>query len=249
MFIQNKYKKWYDSIIAFANLRVNILAYSEKHHILPRSLGGSDNTTNLVTLSAREHFICHVLLTKFTTGANKQKMLYAANMMSQAARKYQDRYVNSRLYEILKREFGTMHSSRLKGRKLSDEHKSRIREGNKGKCVSQETINKRILANTGKKRTIEQRERMRQAQLTRKEKTLEEQQNISLKISNALKGKSTGPKSEEHKAKLSLALKGKSTGPKSEETKTKMRKPKTEEHKKAISEARIKKYKELKSSS
>ena len=249
MFIQNKYKKWYDSIIASANLRVNIFAYSEKHHILPRSLGGSDNTTNLVTLSAREHFICHVLLTKFTTGANKQKMLYAANMMSQAARKYQDRYVNSRLYEILKREFGTMHSSRLKGRKLSDEHKSRIREGNKGKCVSQETINKRILANTGKKRTIEQRERMRQAQLTRKEKTLEEQQNISLKISNALKGKSTGPKSEEHKAKLSLALKGKSTGPKSEETKTKMRKPKTEEHKKAISEARIKKYKELKSSS
>jgi 5-methylcytosine-specific restriction endonuclease McrA len=249
MFIQNKYKKWYDSIIASANLRSSIISYSEKHHIIPRSLGGSDDANNLVSLSAREHFVCHVLLTKFTIGVDKQKMLYAANMMSNAARAYQDRYINSRLHEMLKSEFGVMHSNRLKGRKLSEKHKSRISEAGKGRFVTQETINKRILANTGRKRTIEQRERMRQAQLTRKAKTLEEQQNISLKISKALKGKSSGPKTDEHKVKLSLALKGKSSGPKSEETKAKMRKPKSVEHRKAISEARIKKYKELKSSS
>lgn len=47
----------------------------------------------------------------------------------------------------------------------------------------------------------------------------------------------------EHKAKLSQSLLGKTKGiPKSEETKQKMRKPKSEAHRKAISETRKLKY-------
>lgn len=38
--------------------------YIERHHILPRSLGGSDDEDNIVALTAREHFICHFLLIK-----------------------------------------------------------------------------------------------------------------------------------------------------------------------------------------
>lgn len=34
----------------------------EKHHILPRSLGGSDDETNLVYLTYREHYIAHRML-------------------------------------------------------------------------------------------------------------------------------------------------------------------------------------------
>jgi hypothetical protein len=173
-------------------------------------------------------------------------MLYAANMMSQIARSYQKRFKpNSRLYEIIKKEFSQMHSARLTGRKLTDEHKAKIAEAGRGRTNSQETIEKRRASCIGKKRTLEQKERMRQAQLNRKQKTVDEKLIISEKISKALKGKSTGPKSEETKQKLSKALKGKSTGPKSEETKQKMRKPKSEEHKKAISEARIAKYKAI----
>lgn len=249
MFINNKYKKWYDSIIANAVIRTTTFSYSENHHIIPRSLGGTDHVSNIVNLSAREHFICHVLLTKFTTSDNKYKMLYAANMMSQIARDYQQRFrPNSRLYEIIKKEFGQMHSMRLTGRKLTDEHKAKIAEAGRGRTNSQETIEKRRMSCIGKKRSPEQKERMRQAQLTRKQKTVEEKLVISQKISRANKGKSTGPKSEETKQKLSNALKGKSTGPKSEETKQKMRKPKSEEHKKAISEARIAKYKAIRES-
>jgi hypothetical protein len=250
MFIQNKYKKWYDSIIAKASIRTTTLSYSENHHIIPRSLGGTNESSNIVNLSAREHFICHVLLTKCTAGPNRHKMLYAANMMSQIARDYQYRYVpTSRLYEMLKKEFGQIHSERLSGRKLSDKHKAKISEAGKGRVVSKETIQKRTEKNTGKKRTAEQKEKMRIAQLNRKEKTAEEKTLISKKISESLTGRSNGPKSEEHKQKLSQSLKGKNKGiQKSEETKQKMRKPKSEAHKKAISEARIKKYKDLKSS-
>jgi len=250
MFIENKYKKWYDSIIAQASVRTTTLLYSENHHIIPRSLGGTNNLSNIVNLSAREHFICHVLLTKCTTGTDRHKMLYAANMMSQIARDYQHRYIpTSRLYEMLKKEFGRIHSERLLGRKLSNEHKEKISKARKGRIVSKETIQKRTEKNTGKKRTSEQKEKMRIAQLTRKKKTEEEKILISKKISESLRGKSTGPKSEETKQKLSQALTGRTKGiPKSEETKQKMRKPKSEAHKKAISEARIKKYKDLKSS-
>lgn len=247
MFINNKYKKWYDSIIANAVTRTTTLSYSENHHIIPRSLGGTNDLSNIVNLSAREHFICHVLLTKCTTGNNQHKMLYAANMMSQIARDYQYRYTpSSRLYEMIKREFGRTHSERLTGRKLSADHRAKISEAGKGRIVTEETIEKRRVKNTGKKRTPEQKERMRIAQLNRKEKTTEEKLSISQKISDSLKGKPTGPKSESHKKKLSDSLKGKSNGPRTEETKQKMRKPKSDAHKKAISEGRKKKYQLLK---
>lgn len=122
-------------------------------------------------------------------------------------------------------------------------------EGVSGRINSQESIEKRAKSNTGKKRTLAQRERMRQAQLCRKEKTLEEKLAISQKLSNSLKGKNTRPKTEEHKQKLSEYFTGKSNGKRTEETKQKMRKPKTEAHKKAISEARIAKYQALRKTS
>jgi len=42
--------------------------YTEKHHIIPKSLGGSNNKSNIVALSAREHFIAHWLLAKIYGG-------------------------------------------------------------------------------------------------------------------------------------------------------------------------------------
>jgi hypothetical protein len=55
--------------------------YVERHHILPRSMGGSDDPVNIVALTYREHFLAHWLLTKFTTGADRRKMLHALYRM------------------------------------------------------------------------------------------------------------------------------------------------------------------------
>lgn len=121
-------------------------------------------------------------------------------------------------------------------------------EGVSGRIIKEETIQKRITKNTGKKRTPDQCLRMSLAQKGKQPKqyTKEEKDQISKKISKAHKGK---PKSNDHKENLSKSLMGKYKGvPKSEETKQKMRKPKSEEHRKAISEARIAKYKALKES-
>lgn len=67
MYLQNKYTRWYYNIVNAAQNR-SINGYVEKHHIIPKSLGGSNKKINIVSLTAREHFICHWLLTKMTHG-------------------------------------------------------------------------------------------------------------------------------------------------------------------------------------
>jgi hypothetical protein len=56
------YKKVYNQIIERAKQRVTVKGYSEIHHIIPKSEGGTNDSENLVELTAREHFICHWLL-------------------------------------------------------------------------------------------------------------------------------------------------------------------------------------------
>lgn len=80
MLKDNKYSRWYYSIIQNAKNRIKTQHF-EKHHILPKSCGGSDDISNLVFLTIREHVICHLLLTKCTIGNQKYKMFFAYNLM------------------------------------------------------------------------------------------------------------------------------------------------------------------------
>lgn len=55
------YQRIYDQIIDRAKER-KLEGYREKHHIIPKCMGGSNEKQNLIELTAREHFICHQLL-------------------------------------------------------------------------------------------------------------------------------------------------------------------------------------------
>ena len=105
MFINNKYTTIYNSIIE-NSLQRNLSCYVEKHHIIPKCLGGTDEKFNIATLTAREHFICHRLLVKMVvSGPVRGKLSYAAWAMSNMQNKYQkDRYtkITSKEYEKLK---------------------------------------------------------------------------------------------------------------------------------------------------
>jgi hypothetical protein len=72
------YQKIYDSLISRAKVR-NILDYTEKHHIVPRCLGGSDDLENLVCLTPEEHYLAHQLLTKLYP--KHEGLARAAHMM------------------------------------------------------------------------------------------------------------------------------------------------------------------------
>ena len=81
----------YQRLIAKAKERVCPEGYVEKHHILPRALGGSNDSSNIVVLTSREHFVAHALLAKIYGGSMWQALLIM---------KGKNRYTNSRLFEI-----------------------------------------------------------------------------------------------------------------------------------------------------
>lgn len=114
MFIDNKYTRWYFSIIAQAHIRVNSLDYYEKHHIIPKSLGGG-NGSNVVKLSAKEHFVCHRLLPKMMVEpTHKYKMLYALFCMTRINAHHKRKKVSGRLYEQIRGDFSTAQRQRWK---------------------------------------------------------------------------------------------------------------------------------------
>ena len=103
-FLDNKYSRWYFSIINSS--KDNLDGYLEKHHIIPRSLGGANTKDNIAKLTAKQHFICHLLLTKMTTGKDRSKMLMAAWAMGTLHGKNHqgNRYkISSRTFETLRK--------------------------------------------------------------------------------------------------------------------------------------------------
>ena len=84
------------------------VGYYEKHHIQPKSLGGSNKKENFVKLTAREHFICHWLLVKmYDKGTvERNKMLCALwRMNHNGSKNHGVHYINSHAYEALRIEF------------------------------------------------------------------------------------------------------------------------------------------------
>lgn len=129
MYLTNKYTTWYESIITKAKQRVNQKGYFEKHHIIPKSLGGSNESTNLVKLTPKEHFVCHLLLVKMTEGKHKTKMRYAAWMLSKN-NLYQDRFrITGRRFQILREQMILANKERPGpnlGMTMSDTTKQKI---------------------------------------------------------------------------------------------------------------------------
>ena len=95
-----KYKRWYDQIIECGRGR-RLSFYCETHHILPRSLGGTDDPDNLVDLTYREHFLVHWLLIKITSGKEHYKMIHAFNAMVMPANG--QRLIAGWQFEVVKR--------------------------------------------------------------------------------------------------------------------------------------------------
>lgn len=72
------YTKIYNALINRAMSR-DLDEYYEKHHIVPRCLGGSDDTANLAKLTPEEHYLAHQLLVKMYPESDS--LIYAATMM------------------------------------------------------------------------------------------------------------------------------------------------------------------------
>ena len=218
MFIENKYKTWHDNIISKAKLRTEERIY-EIHHIIPKCLKGSNDKSNLVKLTPREHYIVHMLLCKFTKGYARHKMIFSFQAMANIKSKNRTYKVNSKTAELLKLEFRKLLSNRIvkketlekqrkamKGIKLTEEHKRKIGLAGLGRKASKESIAKRVAKTTGLKRSQAFKDRMSEIAKNRKF-SKETRKKISLSLMG--NKKALGMKhSKEFRKKLSQLLKG-----------------------------------------
>ena len=207
---ETKYSKWYLNIIenAQSQNRTKLdklnedYQYYENHHILPISLfpqfkSLTSNPWNGILLTAREHFICHLCITKhyksiqYTTGI--MKMSKAINGMSNYGT------YNSKTYQYLKLNLSHSNESKLKmskstfgelnpmyGKHHSKETKKKISEAGIGRTWNhseetkkkiskfhsnrtEEHKNKIIAGLTGLTRSDETKKKMSEAQKGRKQ--------------------------------------------------------------------------------
>lgn len=138
--LDNKYTRWYLSIVKNRQLRSStkkeakqLLGYVEGHHIIPNSIY---KNKDVVYLTAREHFICHWLLTKmFSNLKYKQKMHFALASFLRKTSK-QNRLFNSKQYDIARKSIIIAMTNREVSLETK-EKQSRNRKGrpahNKGK--------------------------------------------------------------------------------------------------------------------
>ena len=127
--------------------------YHERHHIVPRCMGGTDEEENLIDLFAREHFIAHKLLAE--EHPDNTKLVYAWGTMAYVKRDYQERCeLTPEEYEEVKIAVSRARKAYLSnpennpmfGKHLSQEAINKIREKNKGKFVSEESRKKQSIS-------------------------------------------------------------------------------------------------------
>lgn len=149
------YQKIYDQIIDRARKR-KLEGYKERHHIVPRCMGGSNKKENLVELTAREHFICHRLLNHIHP--RNKSLIFASWMMSNLESEQRSFKVSARTYEQLRKEHSAAKSEMRTGAVMSKKTRDKISASNK-------RLGKIPPSHKGVAKSQEHREKIRQIRL------------------------------------------------------------------------------------
>lgn len=181
------YRKIYDQLIERGKSR-SLEGYKERHHIVPRCMGGSDDKDNLVELTASEHYVAHQLLAKIYP--DNHKLSYAVHIMSS---KLAGR--NNKSYEWIRKRVSIANSAVLTGKKRSPRSKewsAKLSAALTGKSQTLESNEKRSISMTGISKSDTMKQNM---SVAAKNRTKEHQNKLNLA--------NTGKKrSEETRAKL-----------------------------------------------
>lgn len=160
----------------------------ELHHILPKSMNGTNDSSNLSLLTPKEHYTVHHCLAK--TG--NKKMIFAFNIMlkqndkmhriknSLTSKQYEIHRINlsnamkgikrteehkNILRELGKKRFG--ENNNMFGKKHSEETKQKMRQSAKGRIISEDQKLLLSKIKIGKKPSEETRIKMKDSQLKR----------------------------------------------------------------------------------
>ena len=192
------YRRIHDLLIARATDRAP-MGYCERHHIIPKCLGGPNAELNLVDLTAREHYVVHQLLVKLHP--DNRNLAHAAVRMAKQC-------TVARAYEWLRKRHAAAASAFHKGKShpsLSVESRKKIAFSLSGRRQSEETKAKRAKTLIGNKRckgykhTVKAKNNMSQSHIGHHFSS-----EIRAQISTALIGK---VRSEESRNRISMAQK------------------------------------------
>ena len=118
------YARVYDDLMMRARAR-SITGYSEKHHMIPRCMGGPNSKANIVELTAREHVMAHKLLVRIYPGNLK---LWHALMLMGRLKVPASRVTAREREEYAKRRREFRYSDESKA-KMSESAKKRAPNG------------------------------------------------------------------------------------------------------------------------
>jgi hypothetical protein len=188
------YQLHYDLLISSRKNRLlEEGVYYEKHHIIPKSMGGSNDPDNIIKLTLREHFIAHLLLWRI----HRNRQMASAFVYMTGNMRKQNYVISSRMYEEVKLAASFSAKERLTGIPKTEEHKRNM-------ALARERMSDEDKNKISKK--ISDALKGRPSKL----KGRPMQDESKTKISNALKGKYLGKEtwmkgkkhSEESKQKL-----------------------------------------------
>ena len=134
------YTKVYNLICERGQKR-KIEGYTEKHHIIPKCIGGNNKHENLTYLTAKEHFLCHRLLCEIYP--ESKKLVWAFWLMAIGKKRYKklEPYkVSARQYENARK----LYINKVKGKPISKSHKNKIGKAN-SKKVHQYTFKGKLI--------------------------------------------------------------------------------------------------------
>ena len=134
------YTKIYDDFIEDRKSSKEVNGYFEVHHIVPRSLGGSDEPENLIKLTPSDHFFAHLLLAKIHGGTMATALFFMVGERSRSAKGYK---AKRWAYDFAKRAMSlekrklTGHLNHFYGRTHDEETRKKISKSRTGKMTGE----------------------------------------------------------------------------------------------------------------
>ena len=158
---QHYYSRYEKFIASLQGQRIE--GYCELHHIIPRSFGGSDDKSNLVALTARQHYVAHWILAKACGGSAARAFYMMSNFGKYGS-------VNSTTYENARKEYSKLVSVQMKNRPpmvFTPEHREKLRQAKLGTKLSEETKKKVGAAQIGRKLSEETKRKISETKKAR----------------------------------------------------------------------------------
>lgn len=161
---ENLEESEYNHRIKYRNLYIRLIkrcqgmteqelsGYNEKHHIIPRCLGGGDEPSNIVLMPIRYHIMAHIILSEvYPTNSNLgYAVLYMTGKASNVNSNFSIRFLAHQREKAIKSTSSTgnpMYGRRGKlspnyGKPLTEERKRKISQTLSGRVMPEETKKK-----------------------------------------------------------------------------------------------------------